>query len=313
MRASALFSCFVLTGCNGCNASTNDQGDAAVASAAVDASSDAGLVSESRSNPIAAEAVAKVLNPNKLPPYQGPTAILEGTVYVRGPASPQLDAPKRSNCKNVADYRLFREGPADESGRRTLADAVVGVTGYDSFVPPKTDSQRLSVRDCAFDHRTVVLTYGQRLDVFNAEPLSSGVFYAPRLIKDTTSSLMIAAPGNTVKLYFQKPGRDLLVDGMNNSHLYADVFAAVNSLHVVTDSGGHFILPGIPVGELDVSVMHPAFDDSGVARQKLVFKAGQTTHHDFEVTYVPKAAKADGGAPSAADAGAKPHDAGAKP
>ncbi len=288
------------SGCSGCSKTADSAPpDGAAASAA-----DAGLAAESKSMPpAAASAVAQYLNPQNYPAYDGPTGILQGHVYVRGPAAPNLDAPARSTCKNVSDYRLFRDGAPDPSGRRPLADAVVGVTGYhDTFVPPRTDAVAVRVKDCAFEQRTIVLTFGQRLDITNAEALNSGVFYAPQLTKDSASSLMIAAPGNTVKLYFARPGRDLLVDGMGHNHLYADVFAAVHSLHVVTDAAGHFILPGIPVGELDASAMHPAFDSGGVT-QKLVFKAGETTHHDFELTYVP-ASRPDAGAPKA-DAGAK--------
>lgn len=286
------------SGCNGCNKTGSAATDAAAPIA-----SDAGLAAESKSTPpTAASVVAQYLNPRHYPEYSGPTAILEGTVYVRGPAAPNLDPPARSTCKSVSDYRLFREGSADPTGRRPLADAVVGVTGYkDTYVPAKTDSVAVRVKDCAFEQRTIVLTFGQRLDITNAEALNSGVFYAPQLTKDSSSSLMIAAPGNTVKLYFPKPGRDLLVDGMGHGHLYADVFAAVHSLHVVTDTAGHFILAGIPVGELDATAMHPAFDSGGVS-QKLVFKAGETTHHDFELTYVP-VSKSDAGAPKT-DAGA---------
>lgn len=281
-------------GCDGCQKSSIASNDAATLG------SDAGLVAESTSPPpTAPSVVSAALNPGSLPVYTGPTATLEGNVYVRGEVAPELEAPARSSCQNVRDYRLFREGPADASGRRALADAVVGVTGYQgSYVPPNGDAVSVQVKDCAFDRRTVVLTFGQRLDVINTEPLNSGVFYAPKLMKDTTSTQMIAAPGNTVKLYVQKPGRDLLVDGMGHGHLYADVFAALHSLHVVTDSAGHFVLPGIPVGELDATAMHPAFDLGGV-HAKLVFKAGETTHHDFELTYAP-AAKGDAGA---ADAG----------
>lgn len=296
--------CVVLAGCSGCKDGT--QAEATDAGVAPPSSlNDAGLAAESKSAPpIASAVVAQYLNPENLPKYDGPTAILEGTVYVRGPASPELEAPSRSSCKNVRDYRLFREGAADPSGRRPLADAIVGVTGYHGYyVPPKSDSVRLSVKDCVFEQRTVVLTFGQRLDIFNADALNSGTFYAPHLTKDTTSSLMIVAPGNTVKLYFQKPGRDLLVDGMGHGHLYADVFAAVHSLNVVTDTAGHFILAGIPVGELDASVMHPAFADNSLVKQKLVFKPGETTHHDFELTFTPQA-KSDAGTPKS-DAGSK--------
>jgi len=301
--AVALAAGFALTACGSCGSkdtkATPDAG--AAASSAGSASGDGGLLAESKNaTPVAASVVAKYLNPSDLPKYEGPTAILEGNVYVRGPAAPDLDPPARSSCKNVTDYRLFREGAADPSGRRPLADAVVGVTGYSGFyVPARGDAVSVNIKDCSFDHRTVVLTFGQRLEVVNTEPLNSGTYYAPKLTKDLTSSQMIAAPGNTVKLYFQKPGRDLLVDGMGHGHLYADVYAAVHALHVVTDSAGHFILPGVPVGEYDATAMHPAFDDGGV-HQKLVFKPGQTTHHDFELTYVPKPKRvepADGGRP----------------
>lgn len=285
----------LLAGCNGCNQPS--QGREPAADAAKDAT-DAGLVSESKSTPAAAPSViASYLNPGNLPAYTGATGILEGTVYVRGPAAPALDPPAKSSCKNVRDYRLFREGPADADGRRPLADAVVGVTGYSGFwIPPKGDSVEVHVKDCAFDHRTYVLTFGQFLQVKNDEALNSGTFYAPKLIKDVAASQMIAAPGNSVKIYFRKPGRDLLVDVMGHGHLYADVYAAVHSLHVVTDAAGHFILPGVPVGEYDATAMHPAFDDGGV-KQKLTFKPGETTHHDFELTYAPVGR--DAGAPDA--------------
>lgn len=287
------------TGCGGCGA----EPDTTAADAATPSSNDGGLRAESRQpTPLAPSVVAKRLNPSNLPVYDGQTAILEGNVYVRGPAAPQLDPPKTSTCKNLLDYRLFREGPADANGRRPLADAIVGVTGYNAFVPPKGDAVEVSVRDCMFDRRTVVLTLGQRIEVKNTEPLNSGVFYMPKLTKGAAPTDMVVAPGNSVKLYMNEPGRALMVDGMAHGHLYADVFVSLSALHIVTDKNGHFVLPGIPVGDLEVSVMHPAFD-VGQVKTKLTFKPGETTHHDFEVTYVPKAV-GDAGATGAAHADA---------
>lgn len=283
--------CAVLVGCDGCREPAPISDGSAPTQDASTTTSDAGALSK--------EAVAKFLNPGNLPVYDGETAILEGNVFVRGPAAPELPPPATSTCRNVRDFRLFREGAADESGRRPLADAIVGVTGYDVFVPPKGDAVEITVKDCAFDRRTLAMTYGQHIEVKNAEALNSGIFYLPKLTKGRAPSDMVVAPGQVVKLYMNELGRALLVDGMAHGHLYADVFVARSALHVVSDRNGHFILAGIPVGTYEVNVLHPAFD-AGKVHAKLTFKPGQTTHHDFELTYLP--ADGDGGAPSA-DAG----------
>ena len=63
--------------------------------------------------PIPSASVAAAVNPGDLPVYSGPTGIVEGTILVRGPDSPDVPDLNVHNCPAALDTygKLFRAGP----------------------------------------------------------------------------------------------------------------------------------------------------------------------------------------------------------
>ncbi|HTA21235.1 MAG TPA: hypothetical protein VK989_18210, partial [Polyangia bacterium] len=115
--------------------------------------------------------VEAVVNPQKLPAYQGPTGSVEGTVFVRGPESPDVPDQDFRSCPAALDTygKLFRAGPPRGDGLRPLADAVVVVTGYKGFfLPEQNEAQVVTITaNCGYPTRTIAITFGQRLDIAN--------------------------------------------------------------------------------------------------------------------------------------------------
>jgi len=243
-------------GCHG--APTSSGGATTAPDAATSLASDAGPVNEL---PIPKAQVDSTVNPEHLPAYHGPTGVVEGTLWVTGDAAPPLMGKNFDKCPAAAEVysKTFREGPADAQGRRPLADAIVGVTGYSGFyVPEQRPSKLLTIANCAYGARTVDMTFGQALEVKND---NAGPMFAPTFENQADPALMIATPGgDPVRLYPRAPGRYRLIDRVGHSWLEADVYVLYQPLHAVTDLAGHFRIEGVPVGKLKIGVQHPAID-----------------------------------------------------
>jgi hypothetical protein len=202
--------------------------------------------------------VQKMVNPQNLPAYNGPTGSLEGTILVSGPpASPTLVSDATyAQCPGGKDIygKSFREGQPNEKGERALGDAIVVATGYAGFyVQEKKEAEEVTIEGCGFSKRTVVMTYGQRLEVKNL----TKEFWTPELAPQDNGVMMMAPPGgDAVKLYPKKAGRYLLVDH-DRKYVGTDVMVLQHPLHAVSDLKGHFRIDGIPVGKIRVTVSHP--------------------------------------------------------
>ncbi len=212
------------------------------------------------------EEVLAALNPDGNPTYSGPVGAVEGTIFVTGRPAPDAGL-SLEKCPQVAGMygKLFREKPlAGVKDRRALGDAIVGITGYDGiYVAPKGTSQTLDVRDCAFSTRTVVLTFGERLDVFNRDAAGTKTFYALSLAKAGATALRVAAPStDPLHFYPREAGRDRLLDNLDRPFLYVDVYTVRFPLHDVSNADGHFRIEGVPVGKRKLNVTHPAFDSN---------------------------------------------------
>src|SRR5262249_49773874 len=108
--------------------------------------------------------VLSVVNPFDAAPYEGATGSIEGTVTVAGEPRPATGLDF-SQCPvaEVMNGELFRVGAA-----HGLADAIVAVQAFPTqFIPEKAEVKTVRILGCAFDVRTVTLTFGQRLDVKN--------------------------------------------------------------------------------------------------------------------------------------------------
>ena len=198
--------------------------------------------------------VEAVVNPEKLPAYQGPTGSVEGTVFVRGPDSPDIPNQTFTTCPAALDTygKLFRAGPRRADGLRPLADAVVVVTGYKGFYLPEQNEGHLETitANCGYPTRTIAITYGQRLDIAN----ESRVAFAPTLSGVYQPAVMLAPPmqaGDPVKLYPPRPGHYMIGDEMQ-AYVHEALLVLLQPLHDVSNTAGHFRIDGVPVGKLKI-------------------------------------------------------------
>ena len=282
--ANSFLSCFGLlalaafvTGCDGCSKPQLVVSDAAPLATTVP---DAAPINAS---PIPTAMVAKMVNPEGLPAYAGPTGSVEGTITVTGdpaPATPE----NFSRCPDASTMygHLFREGePKTAGGPRSLGDAVVAVTGYQGFfVPAKEEAVDLTIVGCGFDRRTVTLTFGQRLEVKNL----TKEFWTPKLDPPQTSVMMMAPPGgDAVRIYAKKPGHYRLIDH-DRKYAVDDLYAFLHPLHTSSKADGTFRIDHVPIGKLRVNALHPRIPNSEASKE-VEIKDGVVTHVDLELVY----------------------------
>ena len=214
-----------------------------------------------------AASIAKAVNPENLPAYAGPTGAVEGTITIVGDAAPETPADF-SKCPDAEKIygHAFRDGPpiatnAGPKSARALADVVIGVTGYKGFIPEKSEVKTLEIKGCAFEARTVTMTFGQRLEVKNV----TKDFWTPKLHSANKQVMMMASPGgDPVKLYPTSPGHHLVFDH-DRQWAIVDVYTMLYPLHAVTDVAGHYRIDGLPVGKLKVSARHPRIESEAAA------------------------------------------------
>lgn len=242
--------------------------------------------------PVPTFKVDESVNPAHLPPYKGPTGVVEGTITVSGPAAPVAMGKSFEKCPAAEKTygHAFREGPPLPDGKRALADAMVVITGYSGyFIPEKKESKRVFINDCSFSSRTIDLTFGQALEVQNKMAPSAGLF-GPSFENQPLPALMMATPGgDPVRLYPKLMGRYRLVDRANHDWMDADVYVIGQPLHAVSDLTGHYRIEGVPVGKLKIGVRHPAID--GDVQEDVEVKNGVVTRADLTVPFTKAAAQ----------------------
>src|SRR5450432_1474053 len=218
--------------------------------------------------------VSAAVNPKGEVPYTGPTGTIGGIITVSGdpaPDMPEITAKIPADCDAAKDTygKLFREGPG-----RGLADVVVGVTGYTGYLPEDAPAEIADATGCAWNSRTYVLTFGQSLDVRSRDSRP----YVPDLMGARLKAQLVAMPrGDAIHLYPEQPGRFQLVDSMR-IFMLADVLVVKFPTHAVTGLDGHFVIPHVPVGKVNVSALLPA---TGAEATK------EIEVHDGELVEVP--------------------------
>lgn len=196
--------------------------------------------------------IMPVVNPKGQEPYAGPTATLRGRITIEGDSPPPSVLTIPDECAGARDSygRLFRAGPKGE-----LADALVAVTGYDAFIPPAAPTVKVEIRGCAYDSRTVVVGFGQRLEVENEDPVAS---YMPYLDGAPFDAIRVAVPrGASIPLSPMAPGQYLLRDAMKRPFMLADVFVLKYATAAVTGADGRYAITGLPTGKVRVDALLP--------------------------------------------------------
>ena len=248
--------------------------------------------------------VKAMVNPDSLPMYAGPTGTIEGVVKVSGPAAPSTGLPMTAfkDCPEAAnEYGVrFRSGDMPEAGdARWLADAIVVVTGYSGFwVREKNDGVEVQIEGCGYRHRTITMTFGQRLEVKNL----TNEFWTPVLEPKSPGAMMMAPPHNNdpVKLYPKRAGRHAVMDH-DRKYIVNDLMVFRHPLHAVTDmKTGHYKIEGVPVGKMRVTASHPEIENVASTLETVV-EVGKTSIVNLTLNYAgepkPKDAGTDALAP----------------
>jgi hypothetical protein len=236
------------------------------------------------------EAVQNFLNPKNQPAYSGPMGTVRGVIRVTGDEAPPVpgvaEKIKGANCEPArAMYgKLFREGPG-----RTLADVLVGVTGYEAFVPPEAETVSVTAKNCAYDRRTIAVTFGQSIEVYNRD--RDATSYLPELVGAKAPALVVAMPGGSpVRLFPIKLDRPYVLRDNVQTFATADVFVLRFSTHDVTDLDGRYEIARVPAGDFKVSAHSPTLGKT--VDKAVTVPAGGVVDVDFEIPFqAPKGAE----------------------
>ena len=307
LGANLLVSALVWSvGCNsGSSASPSASGSASVAAGAAASASSAPIAKLAGGVPIAPALVERVVNPKREPAYKGPVGTVAGSVSLVGDESP--DDPERTRSI-PADCLAARESYKDlfrEGLMRSVADVFVAVTGYKGYLPASDDVKTVAASGCAFDTRTVGLTYGQALDIVSKDRRS----YVPELLGARASAQLVVTPGGSpIRLYPERTGRYVLVDSMR-TFAAADVLVVAYRTFDVTGLDGKFEIKDVPVGKVKLSALLP--EAMITTEREITVEAGKTTSVDLELefdrkVYAEQLEKGKQGRPSAEPKAADP-------
>ena len=221
--------------------------------------------------PYPAAKILETVNPKGVAPYKGPTGTLKGTIRIEGDAPPTvtgLKIPSKCGEASATYGKIFRVGL-----EKTLADALVAVTGFDGIVPADGEAMKITIHGCALARRTIAATYGQRIEVSN---LDVGNEYMPYLDGAQTEAILVAVGnGAPVKLYPGQAGHYLVRDMLPNPFLTADVFVLAYATHDVTGLDGQYEIKNIPVGKVKVNAFLPVLTRKAAEEKLMEIKPGE--------------------------------------
>lgn len=156
---------------------------------------------------------------------------------------------------------------------------LVAVTGYDAYVPQKEPAHVVRGVGCAWETRTIALTFGQTLRVQAGDNRP----YVPDLMGQSMPAQLFAMPGaEPVNLPPRKPGRYRLVDSMR-LYSVADVFVVAYPTFAVTGIDGKFEISGVPVGKVKVSALLPV--TMAVSAQDVEVSADKPTELELSLDF----------------------------
>lgn len=221
----------------------------------------------------------EVVNPKRVPAYEGPTGRVVGRVTVTGDEPPEMREVLAQVPGNCAGAREVFQHAYRQGAERRAADVLVAVTGYKGYVPSATPAVTVEARDCAWSTRTVAVMYGQRIDVVSKDRNT----YVPELFGQPWPVQLFASPGGApVSLTPQNPGHYVLLDSMRLFNA-ADVYVLAYPTFDVTGLDGTFEIDRVPVGSVRVNALLPIA--GATAEKEVTVEAGKSVTVDLEIAF----------------------------
>jgi hypothetical protein len=154
---------------------------------------------------------------------------------------------------------------------------------------------KLDARGCAFDRRTIAVTFGQSIRVTNRD----GNTYMPQLLGQPSPAVLVAMPGgDPLHLLPTKIGQYAVRDA-SHEFATADVFVLRYATMDVTALDGKFTVDRVPAGEVTVSAFLPITMQT--VEKKVVVPDGGAVDVEFSIAVDPSRREAS---PSAQGSGA---------
>jgi hypothetical protein len=238
------------------------------------------------------EAELKKLNAADRPIYSGPTGTISGRVFVTG-AEPEIVHTKFADCTEADGFYRGSYRQKTRDGRRVLADAVIGITGYTDFVAPKRRYVDVRMDKCKFERRTISIVLGQSIRFSNSEARSSNRYYSPVTERDKLAVMRIAAPSSEpVAITPTSVGLDRIKD-YALPFMTADLVVGMTPVSAVSNEDGQYAIEHVPVGKLTVHAFHPTFMDKKLREvtKEIEVKANETVSLDITLEAPAKASK----------------------
>jgi hypothetical protein len=221
--------------------------------------------------------------------YRGPFATVRGRVRITGdeaPHRPDVVAKIPKDCLRARTVyeRVFREGVG-----RAAVDVLVSATGYSQVLPPAAETVVVGAQGCAWNSRTVALSFGQSIEVESQDDRD----YLPELLGNPLGAQFVAPKGRRgLPIKPRAAGRYVLTDSFR-PFMAAEVFVLNYSTTAVTGLDGSYVIARVPPGKLTVTAFQPQILKT--AEKALEVEAGRTYEVDFDIAFSLKEYQATAG------------------
>ena len=186
----------------------------------------------------------------------------------------------RADSKRPWRYARYYVKPG-QTGE--LAEAVVAIRGKglrsDANSPPAKTV--IDQKNFQFSPETIAMRVGDSVTFTNSDPATHNV----QTTSDIAAFNANMPGGGSYTTRLERAGgiREPLVVGcVFHSAMRAWIFVFDHPFYQVTAADGRYRLPGVPAGEYELELVHPAGDLRW--RQHVVVQAGQSLHVDIRLS-----------------------------
>lgn len=206
----------------------------------------------------------------------GPTGNIEGTVRFEGSPIPQATTVANRTDPAACGTMMSKNDIVISPETRGVRHVIISVSSLEppaGYEPPK-DHLVLDNRRCQFEPHAAAITIGSTVIARNSDDIWHSTHFQGQPLNDNPA---LPAKGVEHKLRARRLG---FVQVKCDKHEWMRASIRVDShpFHAVTDGDGRFAIPGVPVGEHSIEIIHEVF---GTHRVSLSVQSSRTTTADL--------------------------------